>query len=785
MKDTNDLTNTRFTSPRGRTRNLVSLLITGSILLLPASATAQDTDLAGHFGFDDLEVIKIGSNAGPLLSADINADGLVDLVAVNNSKSRLELHMQKRNATETDTLTPPSRANELPEHWRFRRENVSVSDKVTGLATYDFDGDGLVDIVYSGPSTLVFLQQVEPGVFKSVRRETVKGIMGSRDGLAVADVRGDQRPELLALVDGDIRIWNLDGFSTSGGTDLDAGKEKMLAMLIEDYDGDQLLDIIGIVPENDAPVRLWKGLRDGDSVAIGPQHRFELPALREATITRLPERDGALLAIIERASKRLAFMELQEIMIEDGEQAEVSLETWSYPDSLTRNPDVLVVDIDGNQLPDVLAINKQSNSIDLFTQEPDRGLMPPTQNPSFADLEELTAMDLDGDGRIEIYSLSEKEGVVGRSEYVDGQIQFPQAISISKGHVPVTFESIQSADGPMLAVIAKSGRKYVLDLVSSDGSVSTIDLGSLSRSPESILSIDADQDGRRDMLLLTPEKPMMMIHSTEDGGYEVIQGAEMGQYGLVSSAEGSNTTTFDVDGDGLEELLIADRNYIRALRYDPSQESGSSSGWQVVTQMNADTDDATLVSVTELGGELAATDRERGDIVIFSRDEDGHWSQDRTMQVRGFDFSGIRAGTFDGGDASNILALGDHAFAILSLDGNRQVLQEIASWRTEVPTRVQHELAGGDVNGDGYADVVSVDAGEQMCEIFTFSEAERLLYGTGFQVFESKMFTGGEPREFQPSQIIIADVTGDDASDIILLCHDRILLYPQSTEPGD
>jgi hypothetical protein len=87
------------------------------------------------------------------------------------------------------------------------------------------------------------------------------------------------------------------------------------------------------------------------------------------------------------------------------------------------------------------------------------------------------------------------------------------------------------------------------------------------------------------------------------------------------------------------------------------------------------------------------------------------------------------------------------------------------------------------VNSDGFTDLVSLDAGEQMCEIFTFTQAMRFLYVTGFNVFESKLFSGGEPREYEPSECIITDITGDNANDIILLSHDRVLIYPQMRKP--
>ena len=54
-----------------------------------------------------------------------------------------------------------------------------------------------------------------------------------------------------------------------------------------------------------------------------------------------------------------------------------------------------------------------------------------------------------------------------------------------------------------------------------------------------------------------------------------------------------------------------------------------------------------------------------------------------------------------------------------------------------------------------------------------------MLHATGFPVFESRLFSGGDGLEYQPRQVSIADVTGDGRSDVILLVHDRVVLYLQ------
>jgi hypothetical protein len=47
------------------------------------------------------------------------------------------------------------------------------------------------------------------------------------------------------------------------------------------------------------------------------------------------------------------------------------------------------------------------------------------------------------------------------------------------------------------------------------------------------------------------------------------------------------------------------------------------------------------------------------------------------------------------------------------LGGQRPALTEFAAYRADAENRVEHELAAGDLNGDGYEDVVLLDAGSR------------------------------------------------------------------------
>ncbi len=757
--------------------------------LASADAPAAEPPLGEYFGFEGLDILPVGPKAGPLVVADIDGDGRQDLIVANNHRSRIEIFQQKPDASPEDPVPPPAKANDLPEHWRFERRFIPVGHEVGSLAAWDFDGDGRLDLAYAGqPGTLVLLSQDASGAFEAVRRVPVRGLASSRDGLAIANLLGDARPELVAIVNGRLEIWPIeDGFRLGEPTRLAAGTGSIVAFFVEDVDGDGTLDLVGVIPEDSAPLRAWRASRDAAGrLALGPQLRFELPALRRAGMVRLPGEDAARMAAIERASGRLLVLALDA----EGDRSTGvgAVEFFGFEDPTARKRSVAVADADGDGLPDLLATHVDANAVVLYRQQPGRGFASAESFPAYADLQGLAAIDLGEGGPAAALLLSEREGVVGRTAWDGESLPFPQALPVSAGHVPMAVASVETGRGPTVAVVGREDRVLSLDLIAPDGTLETIPLGELGRAPEAILDLDADGDGRIDLLLLTPERPMVMLRETAEG-WQRLDSGDMGQFGLVQAAAAENTAVTDFDGDGREELLVADRNFVRALRYDESPGEGRTPGWQVVGQLNADRSDSRLVSLAVLPGEVVAADRANSRLVRFSREEgplgtSPQWRQSDSIDLPGFRVRSIHAGDFSPGPEPEILAVADDGFAVVRLGGGGARLVETASWRSEDTAAFHHDLRCGDLNADGFSDLVMANAGTQSLDLLTFAADGRLLPAVSFPIYDTRMFSGGEVREFEPRQMAIADLTGDGLDDLVLICHDRVLLYPQQAPPG-
>ncbi len=758
------------------------------------SASAQPgVSLGRYFGFDPMRIVVVDPGCGPLLAADINGDGLKDLVVVNNRKSRIEAHVQRAKPLSEEEAAARGRVNELPHSRWFERREIGVSARVGGVRVADMDGDGRVDIVYAGqPGELVVLKQGVAGEFSVMTRRRVTGLSAGRDSLVIADVTGDERAEVLAIAGGRVQVFPVLGGGRLGEpTRLGGGsaQQQAVAMFVEDYDGNGLVDVMAVAPDDAAPLRVWLQGSEGGSGkrgALGPELRFEMPSLREADAIRTGGRSAAAIGVIERSSRRMVLFDLVEEAIESassaGGEREAQAEVTAFEDEETKDRAVIVADIDGDGRADVLAGDVKGNALVLHRQLGGIGLGRGERFSSLKAPKALAAGAWDASGANRVFVLSEEEKAVGIASYEHGRLGFPQPVTLATaGASPVAIGHMTLNDGPALAVVVQNRREHTLEVHRpGGGEVTTVALEGVNRPPRSMLSADVDHDGWTDLMLFTPGEPMVMVRGVDSPEERrVLIDKTMPQFGLVQSAGPDNTALFDADGDGEAELLIADKNFVRAAAFD------AKSGWRVVAQVTESDSSTQFVGLAVLEEDgrarIVASDKGSKRLVMMERGAGGSWVIVDRVRLTGFDPKAIYAGAFAGDGRAGLLCLSDEAFGVVRLSGQRRALKEFESWRSDAETRLEHEMIVGDLNGDGYTDIAVLDAKEQMCQVFTLSAARKLHSATEFEVFQSRLFQGGEPREFEPSMGVIEDVTGDGAADLVLLAHDRVLVYPQMT----
>ena len=138
----------------------------GCALVWAAGVSATVNGLAAdsntnRFGFSGPEIFPIDSQISQLHVADLDGDGLNDIIVVNNARSRINLlynQTGKTNLLAKPKLTGKREPNELPPDARFRIESIASEKRISSLVVADLNGDGRPDLAYYGdPRELIVL----------------------------------------------------------------------------------------------------------------------------------------------------------------------------------------------------------------------------------------------------------------------------------------------------------------------------------------------------------------------------------------------------------------------------------------------------------------------------------------------------------------------------------------------------------------------------------------------------------------------------------------------------
>ena len=243
----------------------------------------------------------------------------------------------------------------------------------------------------------------------------------------------------------------------------------------------------------------------------------------------------------------------------------------------------------------------------------------------------------------------------------------------------------------------------------------------------------------------------------------------------------------DVDGDGKKELLLAQKNFVRAvvLKSDASDKDRKTWSFSVKDQINGASSNSRIVGATPLRNgtngiaSLFLLDAERKALTLCERDTNGAWQVVRNVTLPFTEFTELQSVALGAKQANTIAFFGANAVGWMPLTGDIWQFTELDGYETPIKDGHLHDVVSGDLNQDGRRDLVFLETSKNYLDIVIFDSNGKLVPANRWQVFEERTFRGRRGDQPEPREALITDLTGDGKNDLVVVVHDRILVYPQ------
>ena len=772
---------------------LIDLVMT-KIFLAPLFLAIALTAASGQtneqrFGFTGPEIFPIDPLVSLLHAADIDGDGKMDLVVVNNARSKINIlynQTGQTNAARKLVVSPRRELNELPPDARFRIDSIASEKRIAALVVADLNGDGRPDLAYYGePKELVVQYNLGTNGWSAPKRWAIDDGQLGPNALTTGDLNGDKRTDLILLGESQIYLLAQQPDGSLGEPEKIPFSGSVKSTQVLDIDGDGRDDLLLVNWDNASPIRFR--LQDTTG-RLRPEVQFTLPAIRSYIAGDL---DGDHKTEVVTIALNSGRAQISGFVQKPGEALSGAFAVGQFevlPLSRTGKSRRAITsgDVNGDGLADLLVAEPDSGQLTVCLQQSDGSLGSPKLFPTLTGVSELAVADWDGDGVAEIFLLSADERQIGVSSFdKNGRVAFPTILSLDGKPLAMAVGPLESGAKPSLAVILDQDGKRVLVTMTADGKTKTQKLAdSFKSNPSSLTIHDLNQDGQPDLVVMIPyEKIKVLIKSGDK--YEEQDIAPPG-----GNAEQPWLSVADVDGDGKKELLLAQKNFLRAVvvKADTRETGGTNkANWSflVKEQINGASSNSRIVGAAPVANgdnavpSLFLLDAERKALTLCERDKAGVWQVVRNLPLTYTEFNELQPIGLGSKKPNSVAFLGLNAVGFLRLSGSAWEIQELDGYETPIKDGRLNDVVPGDLNNDGRKDLVFLETARNYVDIVTFEKPHQLVPANRWQVFEERTFRSRRNDSMEPREAVIADVTGDGKNDLILLVHDRILVYPQ------
>lgn len=778
--------------PRPQRCRWMSLALVAVGMVISCLGAEPSLSEASRFSFSGPENFPIDPFIGQLRSADLDGDGLNDLVVANNSKAKVTLLLNRTGKPALDPdQTPGARrdVNELPPDARFKVESLTSEKRIAGLTVVDLNDDKLPDIVYFGepkPYELVVHYNQKNLTWGTPKKWQLDDAQLTPNSLAVGDLNGDGKPDVAVLGENSISILTQTAEHSLSEPEKLAVTGTVKAIDIFDINGDSRPDLILLNWEASNPIRVRLQTASG---RLGPELHFAVPPIRSLTADDL---DGDKQPEIVTISQTSGRAQISHFVRKEATKSGLKNEAGEFQilplsKSSKARKGLVWADVNGDQRPDLLIAQPDTGQLTVYLQMGDGTLAASKSFPCLAGVSDIAVSPGTPGHPPEIFVLSTDERQIGSTTYTEqGRMAFPTPLPLAGKPLSLAIGSLKKGEPPLLAAIVEIDDRRQLVIGTAKNGFRTQKLASSFKSnPANLRFDDVDQDGLSDLVILIPYEKVKVLLQTPGKDFEEIDIALPG-----GGADQPWASSADVDGDGKAELLLAQKNFLRAVvlkRPASEQPAGQSNQWTWVVkdQVNASTPSSRIVAATPLPGAasnipmLCLLDAERKALTLCERDKTGVWQIQRNLSLPYTDFTEIRTVEVGGSSVPSVALLGANGVGWLSLAGPRWEFTELDGYETLIKDGRLTDATLGDLNHDGRKDIVFLETARNHLDLATYSKTQKLVPGNRWQVFEERSFRSRRGEGTEPREALASDLNGDGKPDLAIIVHDRVLVYLQ------
>ncbi len=628
----------------------------------------------------------------------------------------------------------------------------------------------------------VRFQGENAGFVKNWTYRNFEPLQGTRSMVA-ADLDQDGKADLAVLAKNKLLIFR----QQAGGGFAEpvvylTTEEKAGYLIAEDVDGDKDLDLLYLAGSGEGSLRLRRQTGPG-AFSAEISLDYKVPAFGVST-----SRDAAGHLVVNRVNAKSRLIERHTLTMDTpgaltGDRLQPTLHA---PPGGVKNALHTVGDFNGDGLMDIAQADGKSASVSLYLQQPDGSFAEPQTFPSLAGINALTAVQPVAGQPWVVVVTSAREGLGISRLSAAGRLEFPVLQTLDG--TPSSLVGLKLPGGISVpAVLAEKEKSWTLHVMTptpeGPWTAASQPLKSLKREPAGLEAGDLNGDGRDDLLILLAKDPALVLLAKTDGpGFADPLKETPSLKSQLSDLTPERAALIDLDGDRRAEILTAATGYARTIRLTPD-----GSDVVIVDQCNArqTEDKLTIPVLADIDGdgapELLFQEAGTAFWQVLKKDSAGVWRSTSRLEADASEITAALALPLGKDARPHLLALGRDRFWTAPLTGSRPALTLTASYETDLKDCNYYLVVPADLNVDGKDEIVALDGASKLLEVLqpggvTGDGWKSLLH---FVLFEENIHFRGRKGEDDVREVLVGDFTGDQRPDLLLLVHDRILLYPQ------